>query len=49
MAAAALVMTALFAAVGVGSFAGGELLQGTMAALGALLSAWVGLLTVRSR
>lgn len=47
MAAVALVMTAFFAAVGVVSLAGGELLQGTMAALGALLTAWVGLLTLR--
>jgi hypothetical protein len=49
MAAAALVITAFFAAVGVISFAGGDLLQGMMAALGALLSGWVGLLTVRGR
>jgi hypothetical protein len=47
MAAGALVITIFFTAVGVVSFAGGELLQGLMAFLGALLSAWVGLLTLR--
>jgi hypothetical protein len=49
MAAAALIITAFFATVGVISLAGGDLLQGAMAVLGAVLSAWVGLLTVRNR
>ncbi len=47
MAALAVVMTTFFAAVSLGSLAGGDWLQGAMAALGALLSAWVGLLTAR--
>lgn len=47
MAAAALVITACFAAVAVFSLGGGDLLLGTMAALGSLLSAWVGWQTVR--
>ncbi|MBP1704824.1 MAG: hypothetical protein H6Q36_563 [Chloroflexi bacterium] len=47
MAAMSLVITAFFAVVGVGSFAGGDLLQGLMAFLGALLAGWVGVLTWR--
>jgi hypothetical protein len=46
MAAVALVITVFFGVVGAISFSGGELLLGTMAILGALMTAWVGLLTL---
>jgi hypothetical protein len=49
MVAVAAVTAVLFAAVGAVSIAGGNPLLGLMALLGALLTAWVGLLTARDR
>jgi len=46
MGAVALVMTVFFGAVGAISLSGGELFLGSMAILGALMTAWVGLLTL---
>lgn len=45
LAAIALVMAALFAAVAVASFAGGDGFLGTMAVLGAFMVLWVGAIT----
>ena len=46
LAAVALVIALFFGAVGAISFGGGELFLGTMAVLGALMTAWVGLITL---
>ncbi len=46
MAAIAAVMAILFAAVSAVSFASGEPFLGVMAAVGTLMTAWVGLLTL---
>ncbi|HET7028441.1 MAG TPA: hypothetical protein VFI28_12175 [Candidatus Limnocylindrales bacterium] len=47
MAAIALVLAALFGVVCVASFAGGEPFLGVMGAIGALMTLWVGALTLR--
>lgn len=46
LAAVALVMAAMFGAVAVASFAGGEAFLGTMAAIGCLMVLWVGAITL---
>jgi hypothetical protein len=46
MAAIALVLGALFAVVAVAAFTGGEPFLGVMAAVGALMTLWVGGLTL---
>jgi hypothetical protein len=46
MAAVAAVLAILFGGVAAASLAGGELFLGVMAAIGALMTAWVGLLTL---
>jgi len=46
MALVALVMAALFAAVSLASFVGGELFLGVMGAVGCLMALWVGTLTL---
>ena len=47
MAAIALVLAALFGVVCVAAFAGGEPFLGVMGAVGALMTLWVGALTLR--
>jgi hypothetical protein len=46
MAAIALVLTALFGVVSVSAFAGGEPFLGVMGGIGALMTLWVGALTL---
>jgi hypothetical protein len=46
LAGIALVLGALFAAVAVAAFSGGEPFLGMMSALGCLMTVWVGALTV---
>ncbi len=46
LAAVALVLAALFGAVAVASWAGGEIFLAAMGAIGCLMTLWVGLLTL---
>ena len=49
LAGIALVMSGLFVAIAAGSFAGGEPFLGVMAAIGCLMTLWVGAVSVLRR